>query len=111
MTALLFDQNLSPKLVKRLADLFPGSTHVSQIGLAEALDRTVWEYARVHDLILVSKDADFGELGLLFGFPPQVVWVRRGNCSTQDIEQILRENRELIDGLSPDKDSNVLALY
>lgn len=111
MTALLFDQNLSPRLVSQLADIFPGSLHASQVGLTEALDRAVWEYARANQLVLVSKDADFSELGLLLGFPPQVVWIRRGNCSTKDIEQILRENHEMIDVLVQDSDNSILTLY
>ena len=43
---LLFDQNLSHKLAHRLADLFPDSTHVREIGLKEAEDPAVWEYAK-----------------------------------------------------------------
>ena len=35
---LLFDQNLSPKLVHRLADLFPDSSHVQLVGLDRAGD-------------------------------------------------------------------------
>ncbi len=42
---LLFDQNLSPKLVNRLADLFPGSIHVLSVGLDCADDDRIWEYA------------------------------------------------------------------
>jgi len=30
---LLFDQNLSSRLVARLADLYPGSAHVQSLGL------------------------------------------------------------------------------
>jgi predicted nuclease of predicted toxin-antitoxin system len=65
MTSLLFDQNLSPRLVHRVADLFPGSIHVQAVGLATALDRIVWDYARANDYIIVTKDADLGELGTL----------------------------------------------
>lgn len=111
MTSLLLDQNLPPKLVSKLADTFPGSIHVSQVGLAEALDRKVWEYAHITNMVLVSKDADFGELGTLLGFPPKVIWIRRGNCSTKDIEHLLRENRDAIDRLAEDDDHNVLALF
>jgi predicted nuclease of predicted toxin-antitoxin system len=64
---LLFDQNLSPRLVTRLADLFPDSDHVYPLGLDQALDIEVWNYARDNDFILVSKDADFGEMSLLHG--------------------------------------------
>ena len=111
MTALLIDQNLSPRLVGRLMDVFPGSVHVSEAGLAHALDRAVWEYAGANELVLVSKDADFGELGLLLGFPPKVVWIRRGNCTTGDIEHLLRDNRDTIEALAQDDESSVLAVF
>ncbi|MFB2979897.1 DUF5615 family PIN-like protein [Microseira sp. BLCC-F43] len=80
MKLLLFDQNLSPRLVDRLADIYPGSVHVDAIGLPTAPDREVWEFARQYDYIIVTKDADFSELSLLLGFPPKVIWIRRGNC-------------------------------
>jgi predicted nuclease of predicted toxin-antitoxin system len=87
---LLFDQNLSPRLGAALADVFPGSVHVRDAGLAAASDDAVWEYAKVHGLAIVSKDADFHQRSFVFGHPPKVVWVRRGNCSTRDIEALLR---------------------
>ena len=89
---LLFDHNLSYKLVGRLADLFPESTHVRHVDLHEADDRTVWEYARVNGLAIVSKDEDFHHLSFLYGAPPKVVWVRLGNCTTAAIEQALRRH-------------------
>ena len=55
---LLFDENLSYKLVRLLEDLFPNSIHVRDIDLKAADDPLVWEYAKDNDLILVSKDAD-----------------------------------------------------
>ena len=60
---LLFDQNLSPRLVDRLDDIYPNSVHVADVGLDRALDREVWVYAREQDLAVVTKDADFGALG------------------------------------------------
>ena len=56
---LLFDHNLSFKLVGRLAELFPGSEHVHSVNLHEADDRTIWEYARTNSFAIVSKDEDF----------------------------------------------------
>ena len=111
MTALLCDQNLSPKLVDRLTEAFPGSVHVSEVGLAQALDRVVSEYARSHDLLLVSKEADFGELGLILGLPPKVVWIRCGNCTTGDIKGLLRDNRDSIEAMAQDAESGVLAVF
>ena len=90
---LLFDQNLSYKLVKRLSDLYPGSEHVRQVGLDEADDTAVWDYAKDNGLVIVSKDEDFHQRSFLLGSPPKVVWLRLGNCTTQDIGNTLRQSR------------------
>ncbi|HAG84324.1 MAG TPA: hypothetical protein DCL61_25005 [Cyanobacteria bacterium UBA12227] len=111
MKLLLFDQNLSPRLVDRLADIYPGSLHVDGIGLPTAPDHEVWEYARQHDYIIVTKDADFSELSLLLGFPPKVIWIRRGNCSTGDIERMLRENYDAIAALGDAPNTGILTLF
>jgi len=111
MKPLLFDQNLSPHLVTLLPDVFPRSVHVHALGLGTAFDRQIWDYARQNDLIIVTKDADYGELGALLGFPPQVVWIQRGNCSTREIEQMLRENQDAIKSLTTDPNTGVLELF
>ena len=87
---LLFDQNLSPRLDETLQDLYPESLHVRVVGLESADDAVVWQYAKEHDLTIVSKDSDFRQLSFTLGHPPKVVWIRRGNCSTSEIESILR---------------------
>ena len=106
-----FDQNLSPRFVELLSDLYRGSTHVSMVGLDRALDSEIWEYAREHDQIIVTKDADFSELGLLQGFPPKVVWIRRGNCSTAEIAELPRESGPAIGSLSDDPHTGILTLF
>ncbi len=42
---LLFDENLSPKMVMALADVFPESVHVNRVGLGAGSDDDVWRYA------------------------------------------------------------------
>jgi predicted nuclease of predicted toxin-antitoxin system len=111
MKLLLFDHNLSPRLVEQIGDLFPGSVHVSSVQLDTATDREVWEYAREHGYIITTKDADFSELGVVWGFPPKVIWIRRGNCSTKEIEQLIRDNYEAISDLGDDEATGVLALF
>lgn len=93
---LLFDQNLSPRLVNRMADVFPSAQHVAAVGLATALDLEVWEYARQHGYVLVTKDADFTELSTLLGSPPKIVWLQVGNCTTASIELLLRAHRDTL---------------
>lgn len=90
---LLFDENLSPRLVLRLSDAFPGSAHVRDVGLARATDTAIWDYARDHGYAIVSKDSDFHQVSFVRGQPPKVIWLRRGNCTTTDIETMLRSNR------------------
>lgn len=86
---LLFDENLSPKLPRLLAELFPDSIHVRDVGLKSADDPIVWQYAKQNDLIIVSKDSDLHQRSFLFGHPPKLVWIRLGNCSTSAIEKLL----------------------
>lgn len=107
---LLFDENLAPSLVPALADVFPQSSHVANIGLGAALDREVWEYAREHNYTLVSKDSDFHELSLLRGYPPKVVWIRRGNCTNKQIEFILRNKLKDIRSLLDNPESTYLVI-
>lgn len=88
---LLFDQNLSHRLVSLLADIFPDSQHGRNVGLKEAEDAVIWDYARREGFVIVSKDTDFHQRSFLFGPPPKVIWVRLGNCSTRDVADLLRK--------------------
>ena len=106
----LFDQNLSPWLVTALADLFPESIHVRDVGLRDAPDEAVWDYAARHGLTIVSKDADFHQRSFLFGHPPKVVWIKRGNCSTTEIHTILRAHHADLGAFEQDADGAFLIL-
>ena len=107
---LLFDQNLSPRLVDALSDVYPGSVHVQTVGLGSATDVEVWEYARGNHLIIVTKDTDFHERSVILGAPPKVVWIRRGNCPTAAIGQILCRHNNDIRELASDNEASYLML-
>jgi predicted nuclease of predicted toxin-antitoxin system len=108
---LLFDQNLSPRLVNRLADLYPDSSHVYLIGLDTSPDSIIWQYALENEFIIVTRDADFSDLNVMLGFPPKVIWIRRGNCTTGEIELILRSNHAIIKSLVEDESVGILTLF
>ena len=108
---LLFDQNLSPRLVEHLADLYPDSSHVYALGLDQASDLTVWSAARSRGFTIVSQDADFSDLSAVLGAPPKVIWIRRGNCSTREIESMLRVHYGSISRLDEHSESRILALF
>ena len=90
---LLFDANLSPKLVGRLAELFPGSVHVFDTGLARfTSDETIWEYARINGFTIVTADSDFLGLAKGGGMSPKVVRLENCNYRTPQVEDLLRRH-------------------
>ena len=107
---LLFDENLSPKLPNRLSDLFPNSLHVRDVGMKATIDPVVWDYAKNNDLMIVSKDAAMHDLSVALGNPPKVVWIRLGNCSTSQVENLLRRNFDAIKLFCGDENLSLLAL-
>ena len=87
---LLFDQNLSPRLSRLLADIYPESVHLREVGLRDADDSTIWQYAKAEGYAIVSKDSDFQQRSLLHGSPPKFIWLRVGNCTGKRTEELLR---------------------
>ncbi|MEQ1655377.1 MAG: DUF5615 family PIN-like protein [Nitrospira sp.] len=107
---LLFDQNLSFRLVIALQAEYPDSQHVRDVGLGEAADEVVWRYAAEHGYTVVTKDADFHQRSFLFGAPPKVVWLRCGNASTQVIETLLHRHYEDLLRFSADEEGSFLVI-
>lgn len=88
---LLFDANLSRRIVPLLEDLFPGSAHISQVGLAgETPDAAIWEFAKRNRFAIVTADADFVRLADLHGAPPPVIRLERMNYSTEVAAELVR---------------------
>ena len=106
----LFDQNLSPKLADHFVNSFEDCQHLQNVGLGKSDDREVWEYAKSNRYTIVSKDSDFNNLVSYFGFPPKVIWLRRGNCSTKTIIEILTENIEIIKSFISDSENGILTI-
>jgi predicted nuclease of predicted toxin-antitoxin system len=107
---LLFDENLSPSLPHLLADVFPDSIHVRDVGMKAEADSLVWKYAKDNDLMIVSKDADMHDLSLVFGTPPKVIWLRLGNCSTRQVEALMRNDFDVIKFFHHDDSVSLLPL-
>lgn len=89
---LLFDQNVSPRLVRWLADIYPDSVHIREVGLRDADDADIWDYAKLNGFTIVSKDSDFQQRSLLYSHPPKFIWLRVGNCTVKTIEELLRKH-------------------
>lgn len=86
---LLFDQNLSFKLIAAVEGAFPGSRHVGDVGLARADDRAIWNFARAQGLAIVTLDSDFYDMGLVERSPPKVIWIQSGDTSTENLRVLL----------------------
>jgi len=106
----MLDQNLSPNLVARLANVYPDSLHVRDLGMERADDMAVWERAREDEFTIVSKDADFHQLSFVRGAPPKVIWIQLGNCTTDEIEALLRARLDEVLAFGDDPEAAFLAL-
>ncbi len=108
---LLFDQNLSPKLAEYFNRSFAGSEHLQNLNLNKSSDTLVWEFAKSNEFTIVTKDSDFNNLVSFFGFPPKVIWIRRGNCSTTDIIKLIEHNFDKISAFINDNINGILTIY
>jgi predicted nuclease of predicted toxin-antitoxin system len=80
------------------------------VNLASSADRTIWDYATIHGLTIVTKDQDYHRFSVLYGPPPKVIWIRRGNCSTQEVIELLRARTGEIAAFLADEEAAFLAL-
>lgn len=93
---LLFDQNISHRIISKLKDVFPDAKQVRELGLENSTDHDIWEHAKSKDYSLVTFDADFYDMSNLYGHPPRIIWLRTGNRKTSDLAELLTYRSVLI---------------
>ena len=93
---LLFDQNISFRLIKRISSLYPNAKQVRELGLENSTDNEIFDYAKKNGYSIVTFDSDFCDLNILKGFPPKIIWLRTRNTTTTNLEIILKNKHELI---------------
>ncbi|PJZ66757.1 hypothetical protein EHQ27_04305 [Leptospira wolffii] len=108
---LLIDQNISWSIVEELSSTFPGSVHVRSVNLHTASDEAVWNFALENDFVILSKDSDFHQRSFLFGFPPKVIWLKLGNCTTNQIVSTLKSELEQIFRFEQDQEAAFLVIH
>jgi predicted nuclease of predicted toxin-antitoxin system len=89
---LLVDEDLPPRLVHDLADLFPDSAHVHSVGFGSKSDELIWEFAQMNGFVFLTKDKDFASLSLARGAPSKVILLQTGSCSTDEVLDLVRRN-------------------
>jgi predicted nuclease of predicted toxin-antitoxin system len=93
---LLFDQNISHRVLFRLSTIFSHAKHVRDFDFQFSTDRQIWTFAKEKEYAIVTFDADFCELATLYGHPPKVIWLRFGNTTTQNLAEKLALKADII---------------
>ena len=106
---LLFDQNISFRIIGKIADLYPEASQVRELGLENSSDLKIWEFAKKNGFTIVTFDADFFDLTNLKGHPPKIIWLRIGNTTTEYIANLFKERHELIKDFVQNPDNKDLA--
>ena len=94
---LLFDQNISYRVVKKIITDFPLAVSVIDIGLYEENDIPIWKYALKNEYTIISQDNDFDDLYLAWGHPPKIIIVGTGNISNADLTKLLISRKDRIE--------------
>lgn len=107
---LLVDANLSPVVSARLRDAGHEAIHVYEVGMAEATDDQIVEYALEQDCIIVSSDADFGAiLARTDRAKPSFILLRHVNEMTPNQHAALLEVN--LDALAEDLEAGAVASF
>ena len=107
---LLFDQNISFRVLHFLPDSFADCRHVKSVGLNNCDDVTIWKYAKQNGFAIVTFDADFFDISVLKGFPPKIIWLRTGNLTTPEIAECIILNYADIASFIDYSDQNCLEI-
>ena len=107
---LLFDENISFRLVNKLVNEFPGSSHVKFHNLLNTEDKLVREFALQNEYTIVTNDSDFNDLLIIYGFPPKIIWIKTGNKSTENIANLLILNKVQIVDFINDFENGILII-
>jgi len=94
---VLLDENLSRRLVPFIQDLYPNSTQLALVGLENTDDKLIRQYAIDNDFVIVTKDADYYDMTVLYGQPPKIVWLKMGNQSKAATIKTLQDNQQAIE--------------
>jgi len=94
---LLFDQNISFRIVKLISSSKINTDQVRNLGLENKSDMYIWQFAKENDYSIVNFDTDFYELTSLYGIPKKIIWLRTGNIKTLDLATLITNKLELIE--------------
>jgi predicted nuclease of predicted toxin-antitoxin system len=101
---LLFDQNISHRILNHIQDILPEAKQLRDLGLENNSDKQIWEYAKKSAYIIVTFDGDFYDFSLVWGHPPKIIWIRTYNQTTKNVGEIIRKYIDKIQDFQNDND-------
>lgn len=107
---LLFDQNISPRILKNLPTELSECQQVRFVGLQDSSDLEIFQFARKETFAIVTFDSDFVDLNALYGAPPKIVYLNTGNLSTKNISELITRNIEAIRSYLDSESDDILEL-
>jgi predicted nuclease of predicted toxin-antitoxin system len=108
---LLFDQNISFRILRLLPEDFADCRQVRAVGLHDHNDVEIWQFAKQNGFTIVTFDADFFDISLLRGSPPKIIWFRTGNLTTSEIAESLILNYSTIISFITNSDQSCLEIF
>jgi len=93
---LLFDQNISFRLISKVTPFFPEAKQIKELRLTDNTDKEIWDFAKSNNYTIVTFDSDFFDLSTFYGFPPKVIWLRTGNMTTDYLSKLLLKKKKQI---------------
>lgn len=106
---LLFDQNISFRILSKIILNFPEAKQVRQLGIENYSDLEIWKYAKRNEFTIVTFDGDFYDLSNFKGFPPKIIWLRFGNTKTDFIANIINSRQSILKDFVSSKEYSEVA--
>jgi predicted nuclease of predicted toxin-antitoxin system len=93
---ILFDQNISFRIINKIKHLYPEAKQVRELGLENSTDMGIWNFANQNGFTIITFDSDFIDISNIKGHPPKIIWLKTGNCTTNNVKEILIDKVEII---------------
>ncbi len=93
---LLFDQNISHRLISKIITSYPQIKQTKELGLTDFSDKKIWDFAKTNGYAIILFDSDFFDLNTYYGFPPKIIWLRTGNMTTNYLAKFLLDKHDQI---------------
>ena len=109
---VLIDQNISHRIMVHIAFVFDGIAHVKTEGWIDWNDYDIFMAARQkkYDAV-ITLDEDFNKLLLEHSYPPRVIWLKTGNCSTKRLAEIIIQHQDTISDFFIKTNFDCLEIY